>query len=90
LLLTPTASASGTHIWSQRFIAVLLVLVRQMRTRERSGSLDDTLSQRELPHSRHTGKLHSDTHCCTCGCRAFRASLFFFSTTIEDVSQSQI
>jgi hypothetical protein len=30
----PTASASGTHNRSQRFVAVVLVLVRQMRTRE--------------------------------------------------------
>ncbi len=30
----PTASASGTHNWSQCFIAVVLVLVRQMRTRK--------------------------------------------------------
>jgi hypothetical protein len=30
----PTASASGTHNWSQRFVAVVLVLVRQVRTRE--------------------------------------------------------
>jgi hypothetical protein len=32
---------------------------------------------------------YSYTHCCTCTCCAIRASLFFFSTTIEDVSQSQ-
>ncbi len=30
----PTASASGTHNSSQRFVAMVLVLVRQMRTRK--------------------------------------------------------
>jgi hypothetical protein len=30
----PTVSVSDTHIWSQRFVVVALVLVRQMRTRE--------------------------------------------------------
>jgi hypothetical protein len=58
---------------------------------ERSGSpLDDTLSQRELPHSRGTLAHYRYTSCCTCTCRAVRASLFFFSTTSEDVSRSQI
>ncbi len=84
----PTASASGTHKWSQRFIAVLLVLVRQMRTRKVG------LAARRRCHRascRTLGTLahYSDTHCSTCTCRAVRAPLFSFST-IEDVSPSQI
>jgi ankyrin repeat protein len=39
----------------------VLVLVRQMRTRRSGSPLDDTLSQRELPHSRHTGTLQLHT-----------------------------
>ncbi len=37
--------------------------------------LDDMLSQRELAHS-GTLANYSDTHCCTCTCRAVRAPLF--------------
>jgi hypothetical protein len=45
--------------------------------RERSGSpFDDTLSQRELPHSRGTLAHYSNTHCCAYTCRAVRTSLF--------------
>jgi hypothetical protein len=77
---------------------VLLVLVRQMRTRERSGSpLDDTLSQRELRHSGHTGtlQLHALLQSFSL---AFSAQLhallqsfsLAFSTTTEDVSPSQL
>ncbi len=51
---------------------------------ERSGSpLDDTLSQRELPHSRHTGTLQ--LHALLQHVRAVPSSLF-----LEDVSPSQI
>ncbi len=58
--------------------------------RERSGSpLDDTLSQRELPHSRHTGTLQ--LHALLQHARAVPFELLSsFSTTIEDVSPSQI
>jgi hypothetical protein len=57
-------------------VAVLLVLVRQMRTREGSGSpLDDTLSQRELPHSRHTGTLQLHALQLTALVRAVQATL---------------
>jgi hypothetical protein len=66
----PTASAICTHNWSQRFVAVLLVLLCARCARERSGPpLDDTLSQRELPHSKHTGtlQLHALLHM---SCRA--------------------
>ncbi len=51
------------HNRSQRFVAVVLVLVRQMRTRKVGlAACDHTLSQRELPHSRHTGTLQLHTH----------------------------
>jgi hypothetical protein len=63
------------HTQQVSVFAVVLVLVRRC-ARERSGSpLDDTLSQRELAHS-GTLANYSDTHCCTCTCRAVRAPLF--------------
>jgi hypothetical protein len=67
---------------------VVLVLVRQMRTRK-VGPLDDTLSQRELPHSMHTGtlQLHALQHMSAVPFELLSS----FNTTIEDVcSQSQI
>jgi hypothetical protein len=57
---------------------------------ERSGSpLDDTLSQRELPHSRGTLAHYSLLHLYVPSRSSF-LSVSFFSTTIEDVSHSQI
>jgi hypothetical protein len=51
--------ARVAHTTGLGFIAVLLVVVRQMRMRKVGSPLDDTLSQRELPHSRHTGTLQA-------------------------------
>jgi hypothetical protein len=72
----PTASASGTHNWSQRFIAVLLVLVRQMRTRKVG------LAARRHAVTARVAALKAHWHttaariAATCTCRAVRASLF--------------
>jgi hypothetical protein len=77
------------HTQQVSVFAVVLVLVPRC-ARERSGSpLEDTLSQRELPHSRHTGTLqllvlqHMYVPC--------RSSFSLPSRgVLEDVSQSQI
>jgi hypothetical protein len=54
---TADSERECTHNRYQRFIAVVLVLMRQMRTRKVGSQLVDTLSQRELPHSMYTGTL---------------------------------
>jgi hypothetical protein len=69
------------------FLAVVLVLVRQMRTREvglaaRRHAV--TASCRTLGTLAH----YTYTHCCKCTCRSSFSHAF--STTIEDVSSSQI
>jgi hypothetical protein len=61
-----------------------------MRTRKVGGSpLDAMLSQRELPHSRHTGTLQATRIAEHVRAVPFEL-LSSFSTTIEDVSHSQI
>ena len=71
----PTASACGTHNRSQRFIAVLLVLVRQMRTRK--VGLAASTTHCHSASCRTLGTLAHYSHALLhMSCRAVPASLF--------------
>jgi hypothetical protein len=78
----PTASASGTHNRSQRFIAlVLLVLVRQMRMRKVG------LAARRHAVTARVAALSAHWHTTATHIAAHVRAV---PLTIEDVSQSQI
>jgi hypothetical protein len=85
-----TASASGIHNWSQRFVAVImLVLVRQMRTSKVG------LAARRHAVTARVAALQAHWHTTATRIAAHVRAVPFellssLSTTIEDVSPSQI